>query len=144
MKKQRAFTLVELLLVMALITGIASFSFPSFLSMKNKNDLDLAQTQALQLIRRAQILSRSASHDSNWGVKFDAHSIIVYCGNDYADRSTTLDETTTVPEDITFSGTAEVNFKKNSLLPYAPATIKISSSGEDKEILVNSRGVIDY
>ncbi len=59
-KKQSGFTLIELMVSLALIMILASISIPVYHSFQTRNDLDIAVSTTAQIIRRAQALSQAA------------------------------------------------------------------------------------
>ncbi|MFH1536801.1 MAG: prepilin-type N-terminal cleavage/methylation domain-containing protein, partial [Patescibacteria group bacterium] len=63
-------SLVELLLVVALIAIIASLSVPFYRSFQIEEQLDTASKDILQVLREAQNKSITAQEDSVWGVHF--------------------------------------------------------------------------
>ena len=59
MKKNAGFTLLEVLLSIAIITLIAGIGIPVYLSFQVRNDLDIATAEIVQSARRVQVLSQA-------------------------------------------------------------------------------------
>src|SRR3989338_510991 len=140
----RGFTLVELLLSVAVIgiltAGVLGFS----LFLLRSNDMELALSATAQTLRRAQTLARSGQHDGAWGVKLQSETITIFHGNSYANRDSSLDEVTDLPSTIAVSGLTEVT--------YAAATGTPSSAGVTtlthetlgaRRLFLNTIGTID-
>ena len=144
-KKLRSVTLIEILLVIALMTIVLSFSLPVYQLLNVRNDLDLATIAIVQATRRAQILSRGMSGDSAWGVKIQKGSLILYKGSSFTSRDQNVDEQTALAPEIEVTGLDEINFSKLSGLPQnSGATILSSPTNETKNIFINEKGAITY
>lgn len=144
-KKLRSVTLIEILLVMALMTIITGFSMPVYQLLNVRNDLDLASIAIVQTTRRAQILSRGMTGDSNWGVKIQKGSLTLYRGSSFTLRDPNADEQTSLAPEIDISGMDEINFSKLSGLPQNSGTVTLTSStNEIKNISINEKGTVAY
>jgi len=142
---QAGFTLIEMLLSVAIIGMLVSLSLPVYETFTRRNDLDLtAQTTALAL-RRAAAYARSGNGDSAWSVAIQSSNVILYRGTDFATRNNIYDETSAIPATITPSGTNDVEFTKLTGAPTATGTITLTSSTNDvRTITINAKGVVDY
>ncbi|MEN9342033.1 MAG: hypothetical protein RIQ54_289 [Candidatus Parcubacteria bacterium] len=83
---QRGFSLVEILLSLALLALVAGIGAPLFVSFQNRNDLDVASVTLVHAMRRAQLLARAVSQDSDWGVSIGTSTITLFQGSSYAAR----------------------------------------------------------
>ena len=70
------FTMIELLIVIAIMTIIGAVFLPVSIDYQQRNDLDVAQTTFAQSIRRAQQMSMSGEGDSQWGVNMTTGNIV--------------------------------------------------------------------
>lgn len=138
------FTLLELLLSVALISALAGLSLPVYRTLLSKNDLDIAAVSIAQSLRRAQALSQSVDGDTTWGVKTQSGSIVIFKGASYAARDTTYDEIFDVPTSIGFGGTSEIVFTKLTGLPQSTGTINLSSESDTKPVTINEKGMVNY
>lgn len=139
----KAFTLVEVLLSIALVSLIAGFSVPVFNSFLYRSEVENATTLSVTSLRSALTMARSQKNDSNWGVYFNLNSLTIYSGNTFLTRDTSLDQIYSF-DGVSFSGTNEVNFVKRTGLPTTTATITISGVSNSLNINVSSIGEIDY
>ena len=62
------FTLLEVLLSVAIIALIAGIGTPVYQSFQTRNDLDVVTNTVAQSLRRAQVLARASDGDTTWGV----------------------------------------------------------------------------
>lgn len=144
MRNEKGFTLLELLLSIAIIGILAGLSLPVSRTMLIKNDLDIATSNTVQTLRRAQVLSQAADGDTTWGVKIQSGSIVLFQGASYASRDSAYDETFDVPTSITPSGISETVFTKLSGNPQTTGTITLSTETDTKSITLNGKGMVEY
>lgn len=142
---QRGFSMLELLLVVAIMAILAGIGAPIYQSFMVKNDLDIAVTTVAQSARRAQLLSQANLGDSNWGLYVQSGNITVFKGATYASRDVTYDEVYDVPATITPSGLSEVVFDKLTGDPGTTGTITLTVSvNQVKNITINSKGMVNF
>lgn len=140
----KGFTLLEMLLSVAVIATLAGLSLPVFRTMLTKNDLDIAAVTTAQTLRRAQVLSQAVDGDTSWGVKVQSGSIVVFKGASYATRDTTFDEIFDVPTTISISGATEIVFAKFTGFTQTTGTIFLSTEGDSRSISINEKGTLTY
>ena len=145
MKKQAGFTLIEMLLSVAIIGMLVGMSMPVYESFVRRNDLDLTTQTTAALIRRAAMYARTLNGDSSWSVEFQTSTITLFKGTDFAGRTTSFDETISVPGSITVGGLGEVQFTKFTGAPNTTGSVTLTSSlGDVKTVTVGTKGVIGY
>ena len=141
----RGFTIIEVMLSLAVIAIILGVSTPIYQSFQVRNDLDIAATTIAQSMRRAQALSQAVDGDTTWGVDVRSGSITVYKGASYATRDTTFDELFDMPTSITPSGLGGAVFTKFTGLPQTTGTITLTSNANEvRNITINSKGMVSY
>ena len=141
----KGFTLIEVLLSLALMALLAVMSVPVYQSFQVRNDLDIAAVTLAQTLRRAELLSQAVDGDSTWGVRIESGLITLFKGASYGARDFNFDETFIVPTSITPSGAQEFVFAKLSGAPQSTGTVTFTSSiNETRTITVNARGTVGY
>lgn len=139
------FTLMEILLVVALIGLLFGIATPMYISYQFRNDLDVSAITIAQTLRRAQLLSQAVDGDNNWGVRIQINNIILFRGPSYAGRNTGFDELFDLYSSITPSGLQEIVFAKMTGLPQTTGTVILTSSNnETRPITINSKGMVSY
>ncbi len=148
-KITKAFTTVELLIVIALITIIGATSIPflsRYLTQNNTND---TYNRLLAEFRKAQTYSMSGKQNGPWGVYYGTvgltKKVILYQGTSYATHNAAYDEIYTVSPNVTVSGFSDINFAQVSGKPNTSATITITgTSNTARSIQINDQGIVNY
>lgn len=138
------FTLLELLLSVAVISALAGLSLPVYRTLLQKNDLDIAAVTIAQSLRRSQLLSQAVDGDTTWGVNVQSGSIVVFKGASYAARDTAFDETFDVPGTIGVGGATEIVFAKFTGLPQTTGVINVSTESDARSVSINEKGTIGF
>lgn len=139
------FTLIEVLLSVAIISLLVGISLPVYETYARRNDLDVTTQGIAAMLRRAATYARGANDDSAWTVRVSGGSALLYQGTTYAARDTALDETLPIPGSITSSGLSEIQFAKLSGAPDTTGSITLTSSTNDvRTITINGKGTVDY
>ncbi|MEK7607276.1 MAG: type II secretion system protein [Patescibacteria group bacterium] len=139
------FTLLEVLLSVAILSLLAGIGAPIFQSFQTRNALDITATEIAQNIRRAQALSRASEGDTTWGAFIQNGQVTLFKGASFATRDTDYDETIDLSSSITPSGVSEIVFSKLTGLPSATGTITLTSNtNETRNIIINAQGVPSY
>ena len=105
---RNGFTIIELMITVALVAVVVAFSLPAYQSFQVKNDLDVAVNTIVQSLRRAQMLAQASDGDTSWGVKVQSGSIVLFSGASFSARDTAYDENFDLPSTITPAGVTEV------------------------------------
>lgn len=142
--KNSGFSLVELMVVVAIFFILAGISTSVYSNLKNKNNLDIAQTSVVQGLRRAQVLSMSSKGDSTWGVYLTNEEVKVFKGANFSGREAALDESLSLPPGISIGGNNEIVFSKFYGVPNPTGTTTLVGQWGVKNIIINEKGVISY
>lgn len=143
---QRAITLLEVTLSIAILAVIAVSSLPFFVTLIGKNKLNSTQTVAAQALRQAAIRAQVGEANSDWGVAFSPEKIVVFSGNNYAERNGQYDVVSSLDGSVSFAGDTEIVFGRVSgTLPMDKMVIlTLLTSGEVKDVKVNTQGAVSY
>lgn len=146
-KSGAGFTLIELILVIAMLAIIGGMSVPFFQSFQVTSDLATYSDTVARTLRRAQAQARAGQNTNSWGVFFDTASndITLFYGDDYATRDITFDQTESFASSFTLSTdfSDEIYFTIFSGDPSTTGSVTLTSQNNDtKTISINSLGVI--
>ena len=145
MNKQSGFTLMEMLLSVAMLGILAAASIPLYRSFQVQNDLSTATTIYAHTARRAQALSFSGELDDTWGVYTSTGTVVMFRGASYAARDTDYDELFDIADTIVLSGDTEYVFSKLTGYPDAAGTLTMTSvDGDSATVSINEKGMISH
>ncbi len=111
---QGGFTIIELLLVMAVFAIAAATTLPFLGSFQEQETIDAVTANISRNLRTAQQMAMAGEHDSSWGVRFGHGTYTIYAGKSYDSRQPALDRRHAFPLAFTFSGPDEVNFAEGT------------------------------
>lgn len=141
----RGFTLVEMLLSVAIISLLAGLSLPVYQSFQNRNELDITAQNLASALRRAQTYSRGVSGDSQWGVAIQPNAITLFKGTTFASRDSAYDEPSAVVSSTAVSGLSEVTFAKLSGAPSTTGNVTLTNiNNETRVVSINAAGMVSY
>lgn len=144
-KIQAGFTILEVLLSVAIVAILIGLSIPVVQTLQVTGDLDAATISVIDNLRRAQNLSQSVEGDSQWGIQIQTGSVTLFKGATYGGRDSTYDEITSLANVITPSGDSEIVFSKMTGTMSASKSISLQSLNSiTKTITINEKGNIEY
>lgn len=145
MSGREGFTLIEVLLSVAIIGMLVGISLPVYESFSRRNDLDVTAQGVVSLLRRAESYSRAVKADAVWSVEIQTSSATLFQGTSFASRNTAYDETVAIPSSVAPSGLTEVQFSKLSAAPNTTGTVTLLSNTNDtRAIAINAEGMVSY
>lgn len=143
-RKLSAFTLIEVLLAVALLSAISILLLPVGQEYLNKSEMDNATTIITQTIRSAQANAKSGKADSEWGIRIVDSSIVLFQGASYASRNLDADLTNSWSDRFSVSGINEIVFSRIDGNPSTTGTISLNGFDLSVNITINSKGNLLY
>lgn len=152
----KAFTLIELLIVIAIISVLAIVGVMNLVSHRQERDLNFTVQEIITVLRNAQDRSIAQEEGSRWGIYFnnptggsnDFYELfkgVSYAGGTVASK---IFLRSNIQFDIPSSNSfSTVIFTPITGLPNALATVKISLIGKptsSSTIIINTNGEIQY
>lgn len=144
LNKKKGFTLLELILVVALLAITSATIAPIYFSAKELNDLNDSANAVASSLRKAQLLSMAVEGDSSWGLKLNDNEIIIFKGDNYLSRDISGDEIFKVNKNIRATSLDEIVFSKFSGRPNLSGDIVLTNNKKNRILNINSLGVIEY
>ena len=154
-KLSKAFTLIELLIVIGLIAIISTVGILNLFNYSSYQDLDLSVQKIAAVLRSAQSRSIDSESGGNFGVHFEnslsgGNFYDLFQGNNYA--SGTLIMRTALKQEIqfidpVFGNSKDIIFFSITGLPASSSTVIIALKRDNsisKTITINSNGQIQF
>jgi prepilin-type N-terminal cleavage/methylation domain-containing protein len=142
-QSHRGFTLIEMLLAIALLTVFSGASYALYSNVSDRGQMDIAIESSEALLRKAMILSSAVEGDSEWGVYFDRPYTTLFKGSSFDGRDASYDEIIELP-DFSLDGDVEYVFEKVSGNPISPGTVEFTNENNDdvRQLTINEKGQI--
>ena len=142
---QYGFTLVEILLVIAIVSVVAAIGIPIYSNALARNDLSLATTQLKQTLFRAQTQARAGIHDAVWGVHVDTDSFTLYQGDSWGTRDTVHDQAHLFPRTYDITGDTDIQFSRllgQALSSYS-ITLSVPRANISSTLNISTSGAVE-
>lgn len=142
-KIRSAFTLIEVILMTALFLVLAGMSSVFYGQFLLNNAVSETGNRFISFARTAQGYATSGKGGLPWGIAQSGGKLFLFEGNSFAARNTSLDRTTTIPNNVTVNNFSEIVFQPLSGTPSATNTITITATnGTTRTLLMNAAGVV--
>ncbi|MDD5110526.1 MAG: prepilin-type N-terminal cleavage/methylation domain-containing protein [Patescibacteria group bacterium] len=150
----RGFTLVELLVVMAVLVALAVLIVPLYANLQTERQAATAAEGVVSTLREAQARAMAGDGDRTWGVYFfddpagHGDQFVLFRGENYAGRDASYDLVTALDDSLAFSavslgGGNEVVFGKVRGTTANTGSVTLTSTqGESVTVAVNSAGTV--
>ena len=144
----KAFTIVELLIVIGITTLLAATTLPIYHNFQLSSQLNENTVLLMQTIRTARQNSISRVNNSAHGVKFQLNSYVLYQGSSYASRNINYDREVELDDVLKFSlnlgGPDEISFSEGLGLPDSTGTVTLThGTFGNRTVNINSIGKIE-
>lgn len=150
-KHKTGFTLIEILIVIAILSVLFGISIQIFSSMTKAQSLDKDVENVYSALLRARNQTINGESGSNYGIYFASSSVTSFRGTTYTPEAAGNEvflfaNKTYISSTNLTGGVVDMYFKKISGQPTATGTIvfKISTdSSLQKTILINGTGLVE-
>ncbi|MDD5040218.1 MAG: type II secretion system protein [Patescibacteria group bacterium] len=143
--RNAAFTLVEVLVVIAILGMIVGLAIPFYQSFQSDSEVDNRTAEIVQALRHAQVRAMASEALSAWGVYFATHEYVTFRGAVYSPADP-MNERVEVDQPLsitTGAGSAVVFSPVAGTATGAGAIVIESSTGASRTITINGIGVVD-
>jgi len=153
---KRGFTLVEMLIVIAIMVVVASAAVPLYGSLQVKAQLGESTSQIVQSIRIARANAVSGFNSTSSGIYFfinpvGADTYTIYQGGSYASRNASYDQVNTLDNALSINnigfvlvgGSIDINFARGSGKPGNTGSFNLIHSVQGTStISLNNLGLV--
>ena len=146
-KNQGGLSLVQILLVVAIFLVIISIAIPSMYQLQTGVRIDSVAAEIGQNLRRAQTKAMTGYQNSDWGIKFNTNSYVIFSGETCDTRNQVEDENFIISNSINMVNdfNDEILFSQYTGVPSVIGTIILSNiTSEEYEIIINAEGAVSY
>lgn len=140
----KGFSLIEILLTMALISIVLAASIPAYQKLQSENDLAIAISTLAQSLRLAELKAQAVDEGSGWGIHSESGVITIFKGPTFANRDQTFDETFQFNKKISITSMADIFFVPFFGTPQTPGLWQIKESNQTRSITINQIGTLLY
>jgi prepilin-type N-terminal cleavage/methylation domain-containing protein len=145
---KKGFTLVEMLVVLAIIAILLLIATPQFNKFRQAEVLNAASRDVLSSLEKARSNTLSSVNSSEYGVHFQSDQVIIFKGLTYSvgavtNESISISEPASITN-VTLGGvsgsTGNVYFNRLYGAPSTTGTVTISTSSLSKTITISATG----
>jgi prepilin-type N-terminal cleavage/methylation domain-containing protein len=136
---QRGYTVIELLLVIAIILVLGVAATPFLSRFYLQTNLDTTEQILVSSIRKAQSYSMDGKDGLPWGVCLTGGAIRVF---ETSCASPTIKEDYTIPTTISISGLSTITFSSSRGEPSATISATVSSQIGTHSVQINTAGAL--
>lgn len=156
LNRNRGFTLIELVLVIAILSILAGIFITSFISAQKRSELDNSSQQIIAILKLAQNKTLASEQNSQYGVSFNTaaspHQYILFKGVNYVSRETSYDQVYSLPKTLGFFGVSldggsEVVFEKltGTAKQSGNITLRLKTDiSQSKTIYISNSGTVGF
>lgn len=149
MFSKKAFTVIEFIVVITILTIIASISFYVFSKLDKKEALEKDVASLTSMIREARLLSVASKNTSSFGVHFENDRAILFEGSSYSgpqpsDKVISFSNRVKLESYSLNMGGSDIVFSRliGNTNNYGTVTLSIKDGSASSTITILSTGVI--
>lgn len=141
--KYLGFTLIEVILVIGVITGIGAFVVPTTVTQIYFSRADSMANVIASSIYAQQQYSYNGYENNEYGIKVESNRLILYTGNTYDTRIyEKVINANGVELYPNLGGSDIIHFDNSSLKPTKSGTIRSQYGGVYVDVVINSEGLV--
>jgi prepilin-type N-terminal cleavage/methylation domain-containing protein len=150
-RNTQGFTIVEIVITLALITIVLGISVAGFSSLGTSRQLDSATEIAASVFEEARSRSLAAQDDTEWGVHVESTQLVIFAGDTY-DAGDPGNKVHILPDYVTISditltgGGNDVVFARRTgaVSAYGSVTlVRSQDATESRTLSISAAGLIE-
>ena len=144
---KNGFTLVEIIIVIALIAVLSGMSAEVYFNQRDKYSTDKDADSIVSIMEKARNMSLNRKNDSSYGIHIASSTLSVFSGTSYEDGNNVLSYDLENVDKISAislsSNKLDFYFSKISGLPNATGTLVVGNKSYSRTITVYGTGVVE-
>lgn len=147
-KYAHGFSLLELIIVIAILGVLVTTIVPSFLKFRQSSVLNTETQELVTIINRARLLSVSSKNDQQFGVHLEAGQVVLFQGTTYSAGAVTNEphiwnSSLTLATIVVNGGGPDVVFQKvtGATNQNATTTLLITGTTASSTVIVRPTGI---
>jgi prepilin-type N-terminal cleavage/methylation domain-containing protein len=146
-KNLRGFTLIEILIVIAIIGTLIAVVLPSFGSFRTRQSLKNTQDLAVSYLTEARSRTLAGVAGGTYSVRFETDRLVLFSGNVYdaddaANEYASYDAPTTLSDISLAGGGRVISFDRLTGATDEHGTLTFIANGQSVSISINANGGI--
>lgn len=144
--KRSGFSLVEILLVLAIISILSGTYIVSLRGLQIENNINNNVSLIAQVLQKAQMYSQGIKKDAYWGVRVEKDKVVIFEGPSFESRNISSDEVFDLAGNVSVSGLVEIVFDKLTGNPqdFGAITINADNYNSSRTLNINEKGVVNF
>ncbi|HRZ34051.1 MAG TPA: type II secretion system protein [Candidatus Moranbacteria bacterium] len=144
--KKKGISIIEVLMVIAIISILAGTSASGYFYFKKGSDLSISEAQVANAIRKTQSRAKAMANDDAWGIDISESRALIFKGTNFSGRTQSYDINIPLRGLSGVSGKTQIIFYKLTGLPYATSigTLVLDNGTNTKNIQINAEGIVSY
>lgn len=142
MTMHKGFTLLEILLTVALLAVVAGISLPVSFSWVASLDQRQAVRTLVASLEEARTYALTGKGGTGWGVQVEGGTVIVFAGGSYAARVVAEDRSWSLPDGVEVTGASGVVFAEETADPSSYPVFTVRKGASSSQVTVGNLGTI--
>jgi prepilin-type N-terminal cleavage/methylation domain-containing protein len=143
----RGFTLIEILLVIAILVILVSVTLPKFAEMRAHQVLRAAVEDITSVLNKARSQTLASLESSEYGVHFEADSVTIFKGDTYSvsdpdNQVIDIVSPASISSISLTGGTSNIYFARLTGAPSATGSVTVENGITTKTISVSAAGAV--
>lgn len=135
---QSGVSLIEVLIVVAIICVVGASTTPFLSNFLLRNNTEVSIDKIIGTLRKAQQYSLDGKSDASWGSCYISNTVRLFRGGTCA--APTFSEDFSIPSTVSITGFSPVTFSTLRGEPSTALSITVSTAIDSKTIQVNNAG----
>lgn len=140
LQTKHGYSLIELLLVVALILLLGASTTPFLSNFIQRNHMETTKSSLVSFLRKAQANTMDGKLNVDWGVCLSGDTLLLYADDCSSPVQSFSHQ---IPGSIGITGFSDIQFSSVKGVPSATPTITVTSDIDVQTITINAVGMVN-